>query len=298
MVQVPQFNVFSAQQAAAGAERVKAARLQNEVAGMQASELRRKEQSLERIRQMRTQFENGGEIVAALRAEGQHDAADQFIRTQQQNQLMKVKMLSQFGPLVRDEETYETVRSQLVRSGAVEEDFLPVRYDESFYARQMKKEELKLKEFNRKVGVKGGITQEQQVILDQFGREHHRGPVRPSLEERKLSFQQRKERARQAERDIGGKVPTAVSNAIGRRVATFFGGNFNIETGKFEIAGESNRRKAVRIGALAERYAEQGVAPLQAVERALADTNEGAVGPPAQTQEKALIDVLRSRRAR
>lgn len=270
MVRPGTFQLYDHGNVVSNIERIRAARLQNAAAGANLESIRRRERSLEQIRQMRRQFDNAGEIVQQLRGDGNHDAADTFIQMQRQQAVAAVDFLRTMGQNITNAADYEEFRSTMLRNGLVEEDDLPVDFSKSVFPRLTRRQERKLKVFDLAVGVdpQTGITKRRQHMIDQAtGEIVFKGPIVGDVREQEL--RERIER----NRSKAGRLKSGASKEIADQVREHFegfGGRLKPEL----------RSKVARIRAQAERYAEGGMSLNQAVQQALSDDGE-QVGPPS-----------------
>lgn len=193
------FGTFNLGNVFGQAEQIKAARQQNQLAAINVEQAKRRERNLRMIREARTQFQNGGEIVRQLRAAGQNDAADQFINTQIQSKLQSVALLKEFAPLVTDESTYEQLRSDLLEGGYIEEEDLPVEYDRSFFKREEKKQMRDLDKF--------------ALDLAKHGLRREEFELRRRQAEQKLGLVEQEQAATREMAQIFGGAPTGTAPA-------------------------------------------------------------------------------------
>lgn len=285
---MPQFGVFNYGNVMAQAEGIKSARLRNEAAGLNLEQMRRRERNRKKIEAMRAQSENAGQIVQQLRADGNFEAADDFIALQQKQHQATMSMMGSVADQITDQASYEKVRGYMLNEGLIRPEQLPPDYDKSIFKNIRKQAERKFKEFEFEVGVSPeGVTQERQMVLDQFGNVVHQGPVRGDVRERELmerrgarrqkgaEFQQKERRLRRGGEGTGG-ISATDSARIGRSVAAFYGGIFDPSSNSFSIPSEPNRLKARRVTAAAEKYFAQGMKMQEAINQAL--TDEGVPG--------------------
>lgn len=255
------------------AEAIKAARNRNVLAGINIQAAKRKERNLTMVRQARQQFDNGGEIVRQLREAGEHDAADMFVGTQIAEKLNQMNLVRALAPMIQDATTYERLRGELIQDGAIEEDTLPVNYDESVFKRLNSKFDKDLARF--------------RLDVEKFGFEREKFSAIEERERKKLGLEARKTatgeaRARiaaRAEARLGREktgVKTSTSRLVYQQAAGAFGGIIDPRTGNISGLNKTQAADVARVAAQAERYVAQGLDPNAAVQKALVD--EGVQG--------------------
>lgn len=258
-------------QAAAGAESVRGARVRNAMAQQQLELSAEAQMNRRKVRAARKQSENAGEIVGRLRANGDHEAADGFIRSQQKQHEAAIKAIESAGRWVTDESTYEQLRTNLLTRGVIEPEDMPANFDPKFFGLEAKRIRNKLSTLNRVVGVKNGIPQQEQITQDEFGNVLSRSPTFEATSDRR---EQRllAESLRNRKKDgVTLDLPVAVSNSINRSVGTAIGGQFDIITGRFVFSDAAQRQQAAQVAEDAELLLKKGQATSvqQAVTQAL-----------------------------
>ncbi len=287
MVQPPRLNTFSLAQTLGAVEGIRGARTRNALGGMALEQQRKAAKMQAEIDRIRERSENLPEFIKSLKSAGQFEEANRIAQEELGMMGKTATVIGKLGTLVRDQDTYDIIRAEILQSGVIRPEMMPVEYDKSFFKKAEKQIRGKMSTFERVVGLKGGVRQVQQVTQTPQGDVVAESPVFSSLEdvrERRLSREGRQRESRLREEKPAKKLtlPPAVSGEIRRQVADALNTIYDPRTGAINFKDNETRVLAKQVIEDAEQLIDSGAH--QTIGAAVADALRRVNVPIQSTQ--------------
>ena len=298
MVHIPRMNSLNLGQTLGAASQIQGQRNRNALSQLALDQQHTAEKNRKKVQAARKMTDNAGNAIRQLREQGDFEAADKLLDFQRKQFKSTIDIVNGTGAWVRNQETYDLLRSNLVQQGIVEPDEMPVEYSKSFFTKQAKELKRKLSTLEQTVGVRNGVRQQRQLTQDEYGNVLAASPTYENSHDisskRQLANQDRDYRLRAsrenrlAKKDAGGGgLKASETNAIRSQIAAAFNSVFDVETGRINFRDDGQRRKAQQAQDIAEQLLERG--EMQSGGRAAVEALR-RVGVPIPRPSNSFVD--------
>ena len=237
---MPRFRTANAGNALANAERVKGARMQNQLLGYQVEGIEQQREARKLHQQMQSEFDKTPDLIKAYRERGMHDQANQAL----QGYLGQRKAAADMIKTLRggiNKENYSGFRRQMIEMGVFDGEEIPSKYSDDWFNEEEMKERRK---FDRALKELDYKAWHQAKLADQ---KHSQAS---SLEDRKhandMELQDLKSKQASLKAKHGSALDTADMARINKMVNSVFDSAVFNENGEIDLVGE-DARKALAI---------------------------------------------------
>lgn len=235
------FQTFDLGSAVQSGQQVQENRLRNQALADDQNQRQDMLKNRAKAQEIRTMYDTMPDQIAALERENMFEQADELRNSYIKNRKTEVDLLTTLRDSI-DETNYKQFRSELLTSGAITPDMMPVEYSDDWFRKQKKEKLGKLNSFTVQSFENGAVMSRDYVTQD--------GKVREDLTGN--WYDQDAADKEKSGSGAGGKdwsMKPADSNAIGRQIERVFGGFYDPETGQL---GGLDPEQAARVQAVQE----------------------------------------------
>lgn len=222
--QMPEFRTLDAGKAIARGQDIKRSRIVNEMLGYDRDERVATIKNRAKAQRIREQYERTPEQIEQMEQQGLFEQADKLRQSYIQSKVSAVNLIKTMRQGI-NADNYKQFRQDMIQSGAITGELMPIEYSEKWWNEQEEKEKGDIKNLTRKWG-EGGLTWAQDIQFQDGEVLNIGDKYRPSEDLKARSG------------GSGGGKPWQVtasdSNSIRSAVATYHGGTWDATTGQFK----------------------------------------------------------------
>lgn len=219
-IQMPRFNSLDLGKVQRDVESIKGQRLQNQANALSIEGARQTARRRKVAMEIRAEHEALPARIQALESRGlfgEADAArDKYIKTQS----AALKMMESAAPFI-NEENWHQLRSGWIQSGAIDPSFMPSDYSATWMKKQIDEHKGKLSKIERTFKDPNTGKTMRQTVSSVEGDIQYGKPY--EVDVGKTDFDRYKQAA----------LSTGESAIIAKGIATYYGGEYNPDTGRF-----------------------------------------------------------------
>ncbi len=164
---LPQIRQVDVGQAMRTGQNIQYNRLRNEAAGMEMEEKRNMLENRRRAAEIRSTYERMPEQIQQLEEAGLFQEADQLRSQYISQQIKGVEVLETMRRGI-NADNYKQVRADLLQSGAVTPEMMPVEYSDEWFREQRDRQKNALSKMTRQ-WLEGGAVLQQDIITNSYG---------------------------------------------------------------------------------------------------------------------------------